>query len=548
MAKAVADGDSHLRDEGPSNALFYVLRGLGILLAAGIFLLILADSFGDPEADKLWSNKDIIAGFALFIGAIAYLALVVRRRMVLNKAFNFPPGQYLFAFTMIDARKARLEVVDLTEARAIQATEHTMNGAYSHTTFEFSFHDARPRVWKIANRGRAEQFGAKLSALQQAVRDADARNDLATLMRLDPFIEIRRQDWALPDNSPAPQRGRVRDLLAHPLLAHPLVANPLVAALALTLVLAPSLWVARNAAADFAVRAEAKRLNTESAYTAYIRNGWFHVREMRAAVPRVALAEVIGRNSVAELRALLRRYPDDGLQADAGKAIHVLYANALAKFTAQATTSDPVLLASMEKLLRVLEQSGDPLVAIHFTRPGGEQLAELDASIKESEKEVGRKIIPASVHFGNDSAAPREARIAQGLQAAFRTIFPNDVLNLAVTAKSDTHLPRLNIRYQIAPSGAVYFSEKSNDRAFVGLVARFQSALEVGDTVDPWRFDMQVVPPDNFTVNYQMPNGAVNSGPADSLVYSVMAERAFDALAVQIRAAFFRPDSAAFKR
>lgn len=543
LASAIADGGNHLQEETSSNALFYVLRGAGLILVAGFAWLLLAGWFGNPEKDEIWEGTGLIIGFALFIGAFAYLLLVLRRRFVLNRAFSFRPGQYLFPFTLVDARQAQLTVVDITQAQGIGAVDQHINGSYSHTTFTFSFADARTRVWKIASKARADQFGAKLGALQNAVHRAHEQKDVATLMRLDPFYEIRMQNWAMPAGGQAPEPGRVRSLLAHPLLA-----KPIVAALALALVLAPLLWAARNVAADYAVHAEAKRLNTEQAYNHYSRNGYFKVAEMRAAVPRVALAEVIGKNSVTALRELASRYPQAGLQADIDKAIHVLYQKSLARFTRQATTSDPALLSTMERLLQVLERSGNPQVAIHFQRPTDVQLGELDASLKEREKEVGSKIIPASVHFGNDSAAPRETRIAQGLQAAFRTIFTNDVLNLVVMPHNDKHMPRLEIRYQIAPSGAVYFSEKEKDKAFVGLVARFQSQLEVGEAVAPWRFDMAVAPPKQFTVNYDMPPGAVNAGPADSQVYAVMAERAFDELAVKIRAAFFRPDSAAFKR
>jgi hypothetical protein len=543
MARAIADAGNRLREETSSNVFFYVFRGLGLLLVAGLGLPLLVDNFGNPARDEIWSNKGLMIGIALITGALAYLILVVRRRFVLNKAFNFPPGQYLFPFTLIDARSTQLTVIDFTQVLAIRAVDHTVNGSYSHTAFTFSFPDALARTWKVANKKRADQFGVKLAALQNAVHSAAERKDVALMMRLDPFYEIRMKNWAVPDTGPAPVVGRVRALLAHPL-----VAKPIVGALVLALVLAPVLWLARNVAADFAVRAEAQRLQTEAAYTGYIVNGWFHVAEMRAALPRVALAEVLKKNSVTALRELAARYPEEGLKAEIDQAIHVLYQRALARFTRQATTSDPALLATMERLLLVLEQSGKPQVAIQFTRPTTSQLGELDASIKQREKEVGSKIIPASIHFGNDSAAPREARIAKGLQAAFRSIFTNDVLDLVVMRPNTSHMPRLEIRYQIAPSGAVYFSEKDKDRAFVGLVARFQSQLEVGPAVDPWRFDMEVKPPEHFTVNYDMPAGAVNAGPQDSQVYAVMAERAFDELAVKIRAAFFRRDSAAFKR
>jgi hypothetical protein len=543
LARAIADAGNHLQEETSSNVMFYVLRGIGLFLVAGIGFSILSGFFGDPAKDELWTDKGLMIGIALFTGALAYLGLAVRRRFVLNKAFNFPPGQYLFPFTLIDARSTQLTVIDFTQVVAIRAVDHSLNGSYSHTTFTFSFPDALPRTWKIASKVRADQFGAKLAVLQNTVHGAAERKDVATMMRLDPFYEIRIKNWAVPDTGPAPETGRVRALLAHPL-----AAKPIVGALVLALLLAPVLWLGRNVAADYAVRVEAQRLKSETAYTAYIVNGWFHVGEMRAALPRVALAEVLKKNSVTALRELAERYPEDGLKTDIDQAIHVLYQRALAKFTRQATTSDPVLLATMEQLLQVLEQSGKPQVAIQFTRPTTEQLGELDASIKQREKEVHSKIIPASIHFGNDSAAPREARIAKGLQDAFRTIFSNDVLDLVVMRPNAKHMPRLAIAYQIAPSGAVYFSETEKDRAFVGLVARFQSQLEVGPAADPWRFNMEVLPPEHFTVNFDLPPGAVNAGPRDSQVYAVMAERAFDELAVKIRAAFFRRDSAAFKR
>jgi len=104
----------------------------------------------------------------------------------------------------------------------------------------------------------------------------------------------------------------------------------------------------------------------------------------------------------------------------------------------------------------------------------------------------------------------------------------------------------LTIDYQIEPSGMLYVLEDS-ERAFVGLVARFQSGLRVGAENEQWRFDMEVEPPNHFRVNYTGTQHDIKKGPADSQVYSVMAERAFDALAEKMHAAFFRADSAPAK-
>ena len=537
MARSIADPSFYLREETATNLVFYVTRGLGLALLALFLALSLVGRFGQPGSDELWTSPGTMIGYALHIAAVAYLALVMRRRFVLNREFKFPPGQYLFPYTLIDARLPRLQVVDLRHLRGIDAIEQRTNGAYSHTTFTFSFADAPARTWKIRNKKRADQFGARLTALQTAAHGALQRNDLATLLQLDPFFEIRKQNWSVPLGAPVPPKSRLRTWLA----------RPLAAAVAAAVLLAPTLWLARTVGADFAMQAQAKRLATEQAYVWYIDHGWFGVREMRAAVPRVALAEVRKRNSVTALRGLLKRYPAAGLQADVASDIHLLYQRALARFKEQAITSDPSMLASMEKLLQILEQRGDPKVAIHFTRPSNEELIALDAKIVRNEAKLdGKKIIPASQHFQADSAAPREARIATGLAAAFRTIFANDVLDLRVDAGGT--LPMLDISYQIAPSGAIFVSEQNKERAFVGLVARFQAALQAEQADAPWRFQMEVLPPDRFTVDYQSATGILAGGPSESRVYAVMAERAFDELDMKIRASFFRTDSAAFKR
>jgi hypothetical protein len=536
IARSIADGDYHLREETATNSLFYVLRGLGLLIVAFFLWATLAGNFGQPEHDELWSNVAIGTGLAMIIGVIAYLGLVIRRRFKMNRDFGFAPGQYLFPYTLVDARRPQWQVVDLSQATGINVVEQLINGMYSHTTYAFSFPDAATRTWKISNKNRAQQFGTKLAALQSAAHDAYQRNDLASLLRLDPFFEIRRKNWEMPQNDAVPPSSRLKNFLVH----------PVVAAIATALVLAPVFWLVRNVGADYAMQAEAKRLNTEKAYVWYIDNGWFKVDEMRAAVPRIAFEEVKKLHSVTELRSLLIRYRNAGLQADVGKEIHVLYQAALAKFKDQAITSDPALLASMERLLQVLEQRGDPKVGIHFTRPGNEALGALDASIKQSEAKLGgKKIIPAALHFYDNSAAPREARIAAGLQGAFRSIFANDVLDLRVVGASNNTSPMLEITYQIAPSGSIFVSEENKEQAFVGLVARFQAALQAEPSAAPWRFDMEVAPPNHFTVE---PNDAVTAGSPESRVYAVMAERAFDELGVKIRAAFFRQDSAAFKR
>lgn len=533
LGRSVAEPDLHMRSETSLNPAFYAGRAL-LLAFLGLWLFsALAGQFGVPEKDTLWSDTGLMLGLAILIAGLAYVGLAVRNRYRMTQLLGFTPGEYIFAATLVDARKPVIECIDLSDLRNIEVSEQRYQGFYSHSKFTLFFQDGSKRAWRVNNRQRAAQFGDKLHAMQVRAREAYQRNDLATGLQCDPFYEIRSKNWVLPSAAPQPVPGWRQWLV-----------NPVAVALAAAVVLSPLVWTARNAGADFSMRAQAKALQTEAAYQAYIFDGWFFVDEMRAAIPRVALEEVKKKRSVTALRALLKRYPKAGLQNEVAAEVHALYQASLAKFAAQAATSDPTLLPSMTALLNVLELRGDPVVGIRFKRPSNDAMAEMDARLKKNEARLeGKTIIPAAAHFASDTAAAREARIVSNLQAGFRMIFPNDVLSLQTVGDSDQRLPVLTIDYQIEPSGDMYVSD-SGERAFVGLVARFQSGLKVGADVDPWRFNVEVKPPERFEVNSQT-RAVTHNGPPDSAVYSVMAERAFDTLAAQMRAAFFRPDSAA---
>lgn len=536
LARAIDEPAYRLQDQADDKRAFLLKRGLGIAALVLLLVLSMIARFGEPGHDRLWHGPGRMVLFGLFIGGIVYLGVALYRRWALRRLLGFEPGQYLFGFTLVDARAETLTVVDLTQVREITVTQVRGNGA-NHTRFAFAFRDAATRVWKVGSKKEAERFGQKLNALQTQSRTAFERNDVATLLRLDPFFEIRRKNWELPATPEPDEATLVARLLARPVLA----------TLLATALLTPLLWTVRTVAADQSMYKQAMALKTESAYLSYIADGKLHVAEMRAALPRIAFEQVRQRHSVSALRALLARYPQAGLQTDVAAQIHLLYQEALTRFTAQAATSDPALLASMSQLLQVLEERGNAKVGIRFIRPTNDALAKMDERIRLNAARLGgRQVIPAAAHFAADSAAAREARIVTGLQNGFRTIFPNDVLSLQPINSADTQLPMLTIDYQIEPSGALYTLEKT-ERAFVGLIARFQSGLQVAPAVQPWRFEMNVEPPDHFRVDYAIAPGETAKGPADSQVYSVMAERAFDALSDKMRAAFFRQDSDAFK-
>jgi hypothetical protein len=538
LTRTITSGNSWLRDEGSGMVQFYGKTGLMLAFLLCVFVGIVASDFGVPGEDWLWTGATAsVPGYFLIMIPIVYLVCRLIRRFQLRRLLGFEPGQYLFADTMIDARKAQLTVIDMVQLTRVTATEHHTNDRYDHTDFLFFFPDAEPRLWKVGNRNRAQQFGAKYNALRDEAHAAVERRDMAALLRLDPFFEIRRKGWAVPELSPAPST-----------LAAKVWARPVIAAILLALLIAPVLYVARNSAADQVMYSAAKQAATEEAYAAYVHDGKFHVAEMRAALPRVAYKQATRKSSVTAMREVLNRYPNAGLNDDVAAQIHSLFQASFAKFKEKAVSSDPALLDTMERLLLVLEKRGNSKVGISFTRPTELELGKLDASIKASEARMGgQRIIPASAHFGNDSAAKREARIGAGMASAFKAIFPNDILDLYVAGPSGPIAPALDISYDIAPSGDVFVSDDKS-RAFVGLVARFRAALKVDNTSAPWTFHVEVLPPDHFNVEYKIPPGSNLKQPPEGQVYAVMAERAFDALAVDMHRAFFRKDAPAVQK
>lgn len=525
-----------------SNLAGYIFSGLLVLVCGFFLLLAAAADFGDPLKDSGWREPGIIILYAILIFGITMAGLAVRKRRHLNRKFGFLPGWYVFAFALVDANSEHLSIFDLMQLKALDATHHSTNGIYSHTMFKFNFKDGTQNNLSISNKTQAEALLRNFDWYRDQARAAYEARDAQKLAGYDPFLELRQNNWAGAKQTPG---GFVPALKYHGQnLMRTLQPLAMLAAIAIGALF----WLGRSAASDYQMHQTAKRLATEAAYAGYIAHGKFYVAEMQAALPRVAFVETLPKKSVSLLRSLKSRFPQSDIVPDVKKEIHVLYQRSMQKFQEQAVNTDNTLVATMEQLLQFAEQRDNPQVTIKFTRPTTEQLGELDAFLKASERKLpNMKMALASRHFANDTASVREARILDGLRSAFGSIFPNDVLSFSVGSGGKNAHPALDIAYRIEPSGSIYFSEKNKDDAFVGLAIRFQASIIVPEVAEHWNFELEVQPPNEFRVEYKTAAGG-ESRPSEGQVYSVMAERAFDQLSSKITAAFFRPDSAVFIR
>lgn len=183
---------------GPS----VVLGAVGGLVA----LRPLLARFGDLQRGSV-SLATVAAGLALlFLGAPLYL----RNRRQLAR---LPPGLYLFARELVDARQEPMHL--LPTSRLSQIREKG-----GQLVLRFEGGEVRELPPKIL----AGELAQTLSLLGERLAAASARRDLAAQLRLDPFAEERRR-WPATPQEPRPSpllRWGVLSLLAGALLAWPL--------------------------------------------------------------------------------------------------------------------------------------------------------------------------------------------------------------------------------------------------------------------------------------------------------------------------------------
>lgn len=530
--------DAPLLREVPGIRGLAIGTGLLLFLAYGAVSGTLGRGFGELGHETAWQSWDQAMWPALFLAGLFYAALALWRRVQMRKAVPFVPGRYLFALDLVDAQTRRLRIYPLARLSKMNAVHHSQYGIHTRTTFTLSFDDGSQQKLDIGNKAAAEEGLSRWNARQDELRKAGEANDIDAFARLDPFAALRAANWKLGPAAAPGAAVTARDLPKFLRWRAPIAIG---AALLLCAILLP----VRNLLSDAAIYKEAIRLGTERAYLDYLSAGWRHVDEIRAGLPRAAFNDAKKKGTATAFRSVAKRYPKAGLGDDIKGELTAIYAAALANFRGQAATADPTLVPFMEQLLAALNAADSSMLQVRFVRPSGDALKEADLRIAQSAK--GREVAPVARHYAADSAGPRETRIVNEMTRGFRAIFPSDVLNVGPVSTVNPQLPVMDVAYGIAPSGTVYKTDNS-ERLFVGVNVHFDVAISLPGRGGERRFKLDVRPPDHFTVNYTVPPGALKGIAPDERVYVVMAERAFDELGRNLRSAFFKPESEAFRR
>lgn len=521
----------------------------------------------------------VLSFFLFFLGVAGSLRAAARKN-----ALPFSAGVYVFPADTLIARDRNIKILSARELTDVQPVHHHRNGVYQQTIFSLSYSDGTRESFSVLGKPQAEAALQRLRSEGAQAARAIAQRDAHTLYPLDPLFEARTTGFQ-PSDDPS-----------GPLAKSPpgWTSKYALFALVLAVVLAPITFGLRNLASDERAFQSAEDVYD---YQSYVYGGWRHVDEVRDEfLPRAQLKVAAQKTNVAErvkavqeiaggkLVPAVRAEADAALKAalhaafesaayagtvsalrdfqhlypqaedvPAAKArIHELFDKTLADFKPRASKPDSVPF--VEALLDYMEKNDSPPLEVRFRRRNGKTMALGDKVLSREAGPDGASFASASSHFEAKDAPSREGAVISAMQKGFGGVFPADVLSLtkgdeldpADTSVPGTSKPTIFVDYTVGWSGVTY-SDPREGRHFVGIVFDFDVLMTIPNNGKLLKLKLKVQPPDSFTVRYDTFTNpsfgdAINNakqGPSDSLVYEVMALRAFDQLSQKVQDEFF---------
>ncbi len=513
-----------------------------LLAAGGLWLLSL--EYGSMYRAGQQGFEYLIGLMVIsWLGTYALVAAV--RRIVLDRSIPFRRGRYLFPTDLVVATDPVLKIFPLSKLTKLDPVHHYQNGVYTHTDFNFYFEGGKHETFVVRGKVQAEQALDYFHQTGYLLNEAFQNQDLNAIRSLDIFFEAQDHPSFKPDGGDMVQP-------AAPVTSGPKARSvpfPLkwasVTALA-GLLLAVPVWMVRNYISDEAAFDQAVACGSSDCFSYYLRANGRHADEVRDThLPRAAFQEAQEQGTVAALRDFVTEYPNSRHVAEARQVIHQRFEQVRGNFMSQANTQDTNMVAFMGDLLNFLEAHDSPPVLVRFNAPSSESLSAIDQNLPPNTSAV-------SPHFTAERSEARERYITQVLQRGFAAVFPNDVMRLehrgrlAPNTPPELVHPTIDVSYVVRPSGSIYVDD-TNQRQFIGIHNDFVVRMSIPNVERTHSFQLQVQPPQRFSVGYSRFGGA-DSGPSDGAVYTTMAERAFEQLGTQLPLVFFRQGTPAYQQ
>jgi hypothetical protein len=447
------------------------LGASGALLLVGV--IVLHAGWGDVASGAALHGVKLTILDLLLIAGAAYGVVHAMALLRARDALPYAPGRYLFPGCVVEADGPVLSVWSVGDAETTEVVSSPAPGV------ALKMHGGNRIVVGASSQDEAERAERALTARRGDLAKAIAEADPHLLAELDPL-----HDNAV--SSPIGPSERMTYELPKWIRFDWAIAAAIGVAIGALVV------EARNSRSDEAMFQAVSTAASAPAFQAYLAQGGRHSADVRdILLPRAELAAAEATGSVdtveafaqahpaskiqpeidASLRRLLlveldkakklgtvaalddfsKKYPNNGLAPELAAARHVLYANALAAWKKK-SQADAGTSAFVERLLGVLEKSGNPACEVRFRLMPSKTLDDADEKVKKDSHYPGPDALP-SHYVTADALAPREQKVAQDVVQGFAGEFPADVLSMKATdrlpadAAMPTNVPTLVVTY-----------------------------------------------------------------------------------------------------
>lgn len=541
------------------------LLWLALTVACFLILVIVARvGYGALDSSLARHSGKALVLYILLVFGIAFGLVMAFARLVREKALPYAAGVYLFPACVIDARSDQFRVHDTKDLASCDAQGNQIRVAFAGGA-QFTF--------PVPEGQDAQKLVAEVNAARDRTMRARATEDPSELVSVDPLHNPRFSSPVGPRDPYALRRPPWGQL------------GWAVAAV-ITVLFAPSLWLARNSGSDRRMFTKASTADDVASYRQYLEHGESYktdvagillpraelreaerkgtveaLLEYKAAHPGVKIAgemnlairaamlaeleKAKAKGTLGALQEFAKKYPEHGVEPELRAAMHAVYTRELDAYKKHAPTRDKAAVPFVERLFAWGEKHG-PSIEVRFRRKTSASLEKADTYLVRHPNFMGVVTYPS--RFFTDKYHPkREEALSksllnafdQGLSPELFAVSTGALVPADAEALPDVKVPTLFVTHVAEWSTHTYISEKRPRGVFVGLQFNFDAVFVIPDNGKPYKMTDKVFKHAAIGV-VRDEDPMPGPGAAEEKIYDAMAMAAFDEFGKRLISVFFK--------
>lgn len=532
-----------------------------LALSAASFVVLLVVTrlgYGDLESILSLHSGKVLPVYLLLVFGFAFGLVQAFARVVRERALPYTAGVYLFPACLIDARDDQFKVHETRDLTSCDVAGSAIKlGFAGGVTFLFPTSQASAALVQEIQRARDRAMHAA------------ATEDPKELVAVDPLHNPRFSSPVGPRDAYALKRPPWGVLGAG-------VAG------AVAIVLAPTLWYARNSGSDTKMFVRAQNANDTPTYKLYLEHGARErtqvadillptaelrdaekagtveallayktahpdskiAKDVATSIRRAMLAELEKAKAPGTLAALqdfAKKYPEHGVGPELAVAIHAVYTRELEGYKKRFPKADRNAQSFVERLFAWGEKHG-PRVDVRFRRKPSSSLERADQWILKAPGFMGVVTYP-SRFFDDKHATPREAALGKQIATQLHTGFAPELFDVNVgpiVTEADLPEPKeptLYIVHREEWSGHTYTSTRPRGN-YVGMSFEYDATFVIPGDPKPFKLKAEVFR-HAATQVLKEDEPMLVTGQAEERVYAQMNDDANDLFGKKLLASFF---------